>query len=208
MDKQLLSPDDPGIRATGVPPGMEGEVGNEQAPASPEEETQYQQAETKMMQMIHGRKTRDRVIDILNDRDVPVQEAVGRAAEQVITTIAAQAKAAKVELSNDLLMNLGVHAVKELLDIGIAGGFFPMKEGTPEYDKVLQLAVLEGVKKHGEKVLAGPGGQKASEDAQNHWAGQVAQEVDAGTADPEYLQMARGGQAADPAQRQLLETQP
>jgi hypothetical protein len=202
MEKQLLSPDDPGLRATGIPPGMEGDVGPDQVPASPDEETQYQQAESKAMRMIHGRKTRDRVIDLLNDEKVPVQQAVGRAAEQIVMTIADQAKAAKVELSNDLLMNLGVQVTKELLDVGIAGGFFPLKEGTPEYEKTLQLAVLEGVKAHGEKVLAGPDGAKASEEAQNHWAGQVAQEVDDGTADPEYLQMARGG---GQPQRQLLE---
>lgn len=202
MDKQLLSPED--VRATGIPPGMEAEVGEGQVPASPEEETQYQQAETKMMRMIHGRETRDRVIDILNDRDVPVQQAVGRAASQIIGAIHDQARAAKVELSNDLLMNLGLETVKELLDVGIAGGFFPINEGTPEYENVLKMAMLEGVKAHGEKILASPDGKKLSEDAQNHWANEVAKEVDAGTADPEYLQMARGGQA-QPAERQLLE---
>jgi hypothetical protein len=204
MEKQLLSPDELNIRATGIPPGMEGEVSSEQVPASPEEENQYQQAETKMMRLVHGRETRDHVIDILNDRDVPVQQAVGRAASQIIGTIHDQAKAAKVELSSDLLMNLGLETVKELLDVGIAGGFFPLKEGTPEYEQVLKMAMLEGVKAHGEKVLASPDGKKLSDDAQNHWANEVAKEVDAGTADPEYLQMARGGQA-QPAERQLLE---
>lgn len=201
--RQLLDPSVVGdLRATGVPPGMEDQIGAAEVQASPEEEAQLEQAATKIRRMIHGRKSRDYVVDMLNDHNVPVPQAVGRVAAQMVETIKEQASAGKVELDDELLMNVGVITAKELLDVGIAGGFYPLKEGTPEYDEALQQAVLEGVKAHGERVLASPKGAKLSEEAGSVWAQKVAEEVDAGTADPEYLAMARGG---EPQQRQLVE---
>lgn len=202
--RQLLDPESIGaLRATGIPPGMEDQIGADEVPASPEEEAVLEQAATKIRRMIHGRKSRDYVVDMLNDRNVPVPQAVGRVAAQMVETIKEQAAAGKVELDDELLMNVGVIAAKELLDVGIAGGFYPLEEDTPEYDEALQQAVLEGVKAHGERVLASPKGATLSEEAQNVWAQKVAEEVDAGTADPEYLALARGGGQAQ--QRQLVE---
>jgi hypothetical protein len=195
------------IRATGIPPGMEDQIGAQEVPATPEEEQQLEQAKTKMLKMVHGRQSRDHVIDMLNDRDVPAQAAIGRVAAQIVGTIEEQAKAGGTQLDTEFLMNLGVLTVKELLDTGIAGGFYKIKEGSPEYDQVMKMAVLEGVKAHGDKVLQSPDGQKLSQDAQNLWAQKAAEEVDSGTADPKYLAMTRGGGQASDGSRQLMQEQ-
>lgn len=209
MPRQLLPPDavaGPDVRASGIPPGMEGQVGQEESQATPQEEAQLEQAVTKMRRMVHGRSSRNQVVDQLNDKDVPVQTAVGRTAAGIVGTIEKQAKASGVKLSPELVVQLGMHTVDELLEVGIAGRFFPLKAGTPEFQKVADLSMLEGAKFHGEQLLRGPDAGKLSEEAQNSWAHNVAQEVDDGTASPDYLAATRGGgpAAAPPGGRQLI----
>lgn len=181
-------------RPTGIPPGMEQEASGEEVPATPEEEAQLEQAVTKIDTYIHGRKSRDAVLDQLNQRDLEIPAAVGRVAAQIVTTVAEQAKANGVELSNDVLQYAGAHAVEELMEVGTAAGFFKIDEDSPEYNELLQLALMEGYKAHGEKLLAGPDADRISAEAQDTWATEAAKEVDAGTADPEYLQAVGGGQ--------------
>lgn len=192
-DREIVSAQD--MRATGIPPGVDAsQIGTDEPTATPQDEQQLEQAVTKMRRMVHGRSSRNQVIDQLNDKDVPVPQAVGRTAAGIVGTIEQQAKASGIALDNSVLVELGMHTVQELLEVGIAGGFYKgLKEGTPQYEEVAKLAMLEGAKSHGEKILAGPGAQKASEQAQDYWAQQIAQEVDNGTADPRYLAAARSG---------------
>lgn len=193
------------LRATGIPPGMEGQLGQGEQPATPEQEQQLNQAVTKMRQMVHGRQSRDHVIDQLNDRNVPIQEAAGRTAANIVGTIQDQAEASGVKLDGDLLVQLGMHTVDELLDVGIAGGFYKLKEGSPELQRVAEMAMLEGAKAMGNKLLASPKAGKHTEDAQNAWAHQVANEVDSGTADPRYLAMTRPQGGGGGGERALLQ---
>lgn len=181
-----------GLRATGIPPGMEGQIGQEEVPATAQEEGQLEQAITKMMRMVHGRQSRDATIDAINNHQVPVHEAVGRQAAVIVATIKEQADAAGVKLDDEVLLNLGQHTVNELLEVGMAGRFFPFEDGSPQHIEVFKLSMLEGVKVHGEQVLRGQDAKRLTDEAGSYWAQQIAREVDEGTADPEFLAMMKG----------------
>lgn len=184
-ERQLMAATDQ--RPTGIPPGMEQEVAGGEQPASPEEENDLQQMVTKIDTFIHGRKSRDAVIDQLNQRDMSIPAAVGRVAAQIVGAIAQQASATGKELGDDVLQWGGAHAVEELMEVGATAKFFEVEKDSPEYDEMVRLALLEAYKAHGEQMLKGPNAEKLSADAANYWASQAAQEVDDGTADPEFL---------------------
>lgn len=190
----------------------EGEV-----PASPQDEADLSQVVDKALLMIHGRKARDQILKSLHDPNGTVAEVVGRLTVQILMTISDQKSAGGGQkLSEDLLQEAAGYIVPELLKVGCAAGIFPFDDpdsdepgaGTDEFDKQVKMAMLEAVKYYGEKVLKQPDAQQRSDEASSQWAAGVAQEVDNGTASPEFMKamQAKGQPAQQPgAKRQLVE---
>lgn len=233
-DAPLIPPEgeeDPAAAAPGAPPmGAEEDPGmgddvhprmipgtdeeSAELPATGAEQAELEQVVAKVLMLIHGKKSRDRVLQQIHDPELTVAQAVGRTAVALLTTIAGQKEAVTREpLSESVLHEALGYVVPELLKVGIAAGIFPFDDpddeepgaGNTPFDKQARLATLEAVKVYGERELAGPNAQRRSNEAQDDWARGVAQEVQSGQADPEYMSMARealtpqGGGQAPPA---------
>jgi hypothetical protein len=174
--------------------------------ASPGEQAELDQVVNKALFMIHGRKSRADTVKMLHDPNRSVAEVVGNAAFRILSTISDQKNASTREpVSESVLEEAASYVVPELLEVGIAAGLFPIDPpdpgaeevgaGNAEFDKQVQLALLEAVKAYGESELRSDRGPRRTEEAQNEWARGIAQEVQNGTADPEYMQVARSALA-------------
>lgn len=191
-------------------PGSDADGG--EMPAGPQEEADLAQTVNKALLMIHGRKSRDSVIKQLHDPSMTIAEAVGRAAFNILMTISDQKSVTNREpLSETILQEAAGYVVPELMTIGCVAGIFPFEPpddsqeevggGETEFDRQCQLAILEATRIYGEKVLQGPEGERRSTEAQDDWARGVHEEVQNGTADPEFMQAVgqAGGTGAPPA---------
>lgn len=183
-------------------PGTDADTA--ELPATDAENGDLEQVVSKALMVIHGRKSRDRVLEQLHDPDLTVAQAVGRVAYAVLSTIAGQKQATTREpLSESILHEALGYVVPELLKVGVAAGIFPFDDpdddepgaGDGDFDKQARLATLEAVKVYGEQQLRSPEGGRRSGEAQDEWARGVAMEVQGGQADPEYTQMAQGALA-------------
>lgn len=185
-------------------------------PATDAEQADVEQVVAKALMLIHGKKSRDRTLQSIHDPELTVAQAVGRVAVNVLTTIAGQKQAISREPLSESVMHEALgYVIPELLKVGVAAGIFPFDDpdddepgtGNTPFDKQVRLATLEAVKAYGEKQLGSPEGARRSSEAQDEWARGVASEVQGGTADPEYTQMAQGAlapQAPDAAGQPLI----
>jgi hypothetical protein len=174
----------------------EGEV-----PASQQDQAILEQVISKAMTMVHGRKSRDAVLNVLHNPKATVAEVVGKATTNILMTISDQKAAADGQpLDESTLQEAASYLVPELMTVGCAAGIFPFDApnddsepgaGNKPFDTQVRLAMLEAVKAYGERELRKPTGQARSERAANEWARGVRDEVMGGTADPEFMKMAR-----------------
>jgi hypothetical protein len=145
-----------------------------------EEQAQYDQFVTRALKLIHSKKTQAPLLEQLNQKDLTVPQAVGRAAAMMASALAEQAKAAKVDLSPDVVFHATAdYIVPELFEIGEAAKIFPAVE-----QEHINQAFLEAQKFYGEALLQGPDAEKLSAQAQDLYAHKVAEEIDSGAADP------------------------
>lgn len=203
-------------------PGTDQQGG--EVEASPGEQAELDQVVIKALKMIHGRESRDATLKTLHDPSLTVPEVVGRAAYRVLSSVSDQKRATTKEpVSEDVLQEAAGVVVPELLKVGIAAGIFPIEDDSEtreevgntesEFDRTARLAMLEATKAYGENELRGPNAERRTLDAQDDWAQGISEEVQAGQADPEYMDIARTAlapagqqQGAAPAKRpQLIE---
>jgi len=215
------APGDPEATPDGEPrprliPGTDAQSGD--VPASRGEEADLRQAVTKALYMIHGRQSRDAVLSSMHNPNETISQAVGRTAAHILMTVEDQKKASGAgPIDHEVLKEAASYVLPELLQVGISAGLFNLRPpageadgapapaatdeasgpgvGTDAYNKVLRMAMLEATKVYGEKQLQGPNAKQLTEQAQNDWARGVAQEVQDGTASPQYMKMVgRAGQ--------------
>lgn len=167
----------------------------EEESVSSEEQAQYEQFVTKAMQFIHGEKTRDAILDHLNQTDLSVPEAVGRTAAFVVRGVAGVAKAQDVELSADVVFHAGREIVEELMLTGSKAGILPIDfpeeedaELPPETEQLVEQAFAVGAHEYGKAFVQSEEGQALAPEAADFYARQVAKEADAGTLHPEFAQ--------------------
>lgn len=189
-------------------PGTDATQGN--VPASAQEQADFRQLMIKAGQIIHGRASRDAVLNSLHQPDRTVAQAVGATAAQILMTIDGQKQAVtQAPLSPEVLKEAARYVIPELMDVGISAGIFPIKPppggpatnmdgpgnerdqgpgaGTDVYNREIRMALLEATKVYGESQLKGPNAQQLTAKAQDDWAANVRQEVQNGTADPAYM---------------------
>jgi hypothetical protein len=170
--------------------------------ASPEEEAVLDQVVSKAMTMIHGRKSRDAVIQSLHNPREEVAAVVGRVGANILMAVSEQKGVATgVPVDPEILREAAGYVIPELMQVGVAAGIFPFEApdddaeevgaGTTEFDQQSRLAMLEAVKVYGESQLRQPGSQAKSEAAGDEWARGISQEVQDGTADSQYMAVAR-----------------
>ncbi len=179
-----------------------GEPASGEIPATPGEEAELSQVVNKSLRFIHGRESRDQTLQMLHDPSQSVAEVVGRAAYRILSTVSDQKQAGTREpVAEDILEEAAGYVVPELMQVGVAAGIFPFDapddsqeevgQGGTEFDQQVRMAMLEATKAYGEAQLRGPDGERRTAEAQDEWARGVAQEVESGTADPEFMQMAQ-----------------
>jgi hypothetical protein len=178
-------------------PGSDATEGD--LPASPQEQADLQQTVNKALYFIHGRQSRNNVLQQLHDPSGTVAQTVGRAAFNILMTVSDQKRAATGQpLDEDVLHEALGYVVPELMTVGCVAGIFPFEappddsnlapgQGNTEYDRQVKLASLEATKIYGERVLRGPGAQQRTQNAQDQWAAGIQKEVQNGTADPRFM---------------------
>lgn len=203
-------------------PGTDATSGN--VPASPEEQADLHQLMTKAGNIIHGRQSRDAVLDSLHQPNKTVAQAVGQTAAQILMTIDDQKQATTQQpIDHDVLKEAARFVIPELMDIGISAGIFPIRKpadgaadnghdqgpgvGTDDYNKQLRMAMLEAAKMYGESLLRKPGAQQLSSAAQDMWALGVRKEMADGTADPKYKSMVQPQNPPAPGASMIPPTQ-
>lgn len=170
--------------------------------ASPEEQAALEQVIAKAMSMIHGRKSRDDVLKALHNPRASVAETVGNIAANILSAVGEQKATASGEgLDDDTFEEALSYLIPELLTVGSAAGIFPFDapaddaeevgQGTTEFDQQVRMSMLEAVKAFGEQQLRQGGAEAKSARAADEWASQVRAEVEGGTADAEYMAVAR-----------------
>lgn len=179
-------------------------------PASPEEQQDLHQLMVKAGTMIHGRASRDAVLDSLHQPNLTVAQSVGHTAASILMAINDQKKATTQQpIDNDVLNEAAKHLIPELMDLGISAGIFPIKPpagdnlqpgvGSDPYNKTMRMALLEATKVYGESLLRQPNAPQLTEAAGNMWALGVRQEMANGTADPKYKAMVQQKGAGAPS---------
>lgn len=189
-------------------PGTDQTRGN--VPASPQEQDDFRQLMIKAGQIIHGRASRDAVLNSLHQPDKTVAQAVGSTAAQILMTVDGQKQAVtRTPLSPELLKEAARYVIPELMDVGISAGLFPLRPppggaasntdgsgngrdqgpgaGSDVYNREIRMAMLEATKVYGQAQLNGPNAKQLTANAQDDWAANVRQEVQSGTADPSYM---------------------
>ena len=178
------------VRPKGVEPAQavqEGE-GNEEQP-TPEEEGQYDQLVHRMVKYVDDNQ--EMILHNLN-KDEPVYMNVGHTAAKIAEAAVGGANAMEADISPDAAFNAGAHLVEILMDLGDAAGIWPFEPDDPQYNQQMEAALIQLQKEAGEKALAEDDGSLQSE-AADFMATNVAQEADAGTLDPNYVQALEQG---------------
>ncbi|MGH7106184.1 MAG: hypothetical protein ACREFT_06720 [Acetobacteraceae bacterium] len=179
-------------------PGTDADSGD--IPASPQEDQDLQQTVAKALMMIHGRKSRAAILTLLHNPNGTVAQVVGRAAFNILSTIAGQKKAVTNQpLDDDTLHEALGYVVPELMLVGCTAGIFPFEpppdnspmdpgQGNTEYDRQCRLACIEATKLYGESILKSPQGPQRTEQAQNDWAAGIQKDAQSGNLDPRLKQ--------------------
>lgn len=161
---------------------------------TPEEQEFYDTFLNKAFEFIHGPKSSRAVIKHLNQKDLSVQEAVGRTTAMIAKNIVQSAKMANVKIVPEAIFGAGPEIVEELLDVGSRAGIFPIDwpeedkaELTPEQEKMAQDALALAAQSYGDELLKGQDAEALKSDAQQSVLRQVQSETKAGTANPDFM---------------------
>lgn len=177
------------VKPTGMDPGVDpAQVAAEADSETPtaEEQQLYDKFVTRAIAFIHGKETEGSVLQMLNQKDAPVHENVGRAAAKIVQMVQQSAESAGQKLPDSVVYGAGQEIVADLLETGTEAKIFPLDVDSKEYDQALELSFLEAVKAYGEDLLAGPDGEQLSQQAQEGYVREVAGEADRGEIDPAF----------------------
>lgn len=178
-------------RPTGLAPGEEPKPPMGEEEVSPEEQALYDRIVRHAAKFIYS-KPRE-VLDSMNQKDMPVHQAVGRVAAKIAQMIEGSAQAAGQKLDPDVMWHAGSEVIEMLMDLGTQAKVFPLDPESEAYQQEAAMAMMEAEKIIGEQMLKDPKkAQLHKEQAADVWSWNIAQEVDAGQASPEYLQMVEG----------------
>lgn len=155
--------------------------GDDSVKATPEEQHQYNQMVTRAKQFIHGQKSRDAVLKMLNVQGQPAFENVGRATASIVQMLETTAEKSGAPLGQDVLFHGGMAIAQDLLNLGIKSGSFG-KVKPDQQPHLLQLSVLAAMKHYGNAQIQGGTAQTA--DAQGMMASLVGQDHASGNGTP------------------------
>jgi hypothetical protein len=141
--------------------------------ATPAEQAQYNQMLTRAKLFIHGKQSRDAVINMLNVPGQPAYENIGRATANIVQMIEGTAQKGGQQLSQDVLVHGGMAIVQDLMTVAKTAGI--LGKITPDQlPHLFQLSVLAAVKNYGNTMIQA--GNAPTADAKNFMASMVAKE--------------------------------
>lgn len=173
--------------------------------ASPEEQKQYQDLFNRVMAMVNDTReangqpsVAESIVKLLGTKDKPAHQAVGTTAGMVMLQMIDMAKRNGVEYDPRVVQEVGMDLVIELLDIAKGSGAIKNlpDEDSEEFQKLVELSVLEGAKIYGEWQLRT--GQAPRQQAMKEIEGQMQREADSGELDD------WGMEELDPAMRDRI----
>jgi len=176
-------------RATGVPPGMEP-MGDDQV--SPEEQMMYNQIVGQFAEFAYSEKGSAQIAKRLNKTGDPLYVNVARAHRAIADQIEHAAEQAGVELMADAVYHAQDEQINIIMEVGSAAGIMEMKEGSPEYQEVVELAFAETNRMRGEDMLNSGDRDEYMREAENVLAMQIGKEADSGQLAPNFQEAVAG----------------
>lgn len=158
---------------------------------SEQEQGQYTQLVKHAATMLYNAP--EAVVAAMSDQKTQIHESAGRIVAQLGMAIEQKANASGDKVGADVMFHAGDEIVGMVLDLAIQGGILKVDPESEDYQKIHGLTLMEAEKAFGERMLADPKkGPVAVDEAGNLWAQQIGREVDAGTADPAFMEQAQG----------------
>jgi len=180
------SPTGAGLHAT-----QENPLEAPEEQANPDEQEEYNDLFIRAMAMVNDNKVPPKkkrslaqeVVKMLSTKGKEAYVSVGTTAGLLMTQLVDTAKRAKKEYSGPVIQEVGMDLVAELVDIGRESGAIKdaPEEGTPEYDKLLEMASLEAAKFYGEYQIKT--GQADQQGHRQEIDEQMQREADSGALD-------------------------
>jgi len=159
--------------------------------ASPEEQKQYEDLFVRVMGAINDNRTgngaeaspADAVVKLLSVKGKAAHESIGAAAALTMIQVLDIAKRNGVEYDPRIVQEVGMDAVVELTEIADMSGAIKgiPEDESEEYNKLIELAVLEAAKVFGEQQLRT--GQAPRQQAMAEIDEQMQREADSGELD-------------------------
>ncbi len=178
----------PGQQApSGVPLGVNPKdmEFNEEA-VSPEEQKMYDQFVLKAQGFIA--QSAENIVNSMNNQKKPVYQNVGGMALKIAHMIGDSAKASGVEISPDIIFHGGAEVVELLMEVGDAGGIWPFKPDSSEFEEASAMALMHGAEMAARETMESPDYGTIKDEAGTFMAQQIGQEQKQGEVPPEFFE--------------------
>ena len=161
-----------------------------------EEQAQYDQFTIRALDFI-GQFPREHVAT-LNNKDKPAYESVGELTYKIAKGVEAQAQAAGVKPSADVMFAAGEEIVMALMELGEAAGIFPFSQDSSEYDDVQAMAYAHAANVAANEFMQSPQyTPEVKDEAGSFFAQQVAQERSRGEVPDQFFDDIGNARAAN-----------
>ncbi|MEE8403388.1 MAG: hypothetical protein V3R93_06510 [Candidatus Hydrothermarchaeaceae archaeon] len=158
--------------------------------ASPEEQEQYEELFLKVMGAVNdvrespgGTSSADAIVKMMSVKGKEAHVAIGTTAGMIMTQMIDMAKRQGKEYDGRIVQEVGMDLIIELTEIANLSGAIENipKDDSPEFDKLIELSVLEATKFYGEHQIRT--GQADQQGHMNELQGQMQREADSGELD-------------------------
>jgi hypothetical protein len=129
------------------------------APASEEEQKQYDSLINPLLGLIHGETTAPSVLKILKGGRENLSETIGQLSVRMVLTLQQQVEKAGSDIEDSVLFEVGGRAVEELIEFAQAAGLVPEDDEAvigKLFEESMYVALQAYGKATGEKLGASP----------------------------------------------------
>lgn len=144
-----------------------------------DEQKQYDQFVNRALDFM-GQKP-EPLVATMNDKNKPVHENVGELAVKIGKMVMGSAKAAKQEITPDVIHAAGQEIVEHLMELGDAAGIFPFNMESDEFEQEQAMSFAHAANIAANELMESPEyTPEMQEEAGNFMAQGVAREVQSG----------------------------
>lgn len=140
---KLIEPQAPSAQQEAIP---------QDETATPEEQALYDKVVISAMHIIHGRSSRDSILDMLKTGEPA--KAIGATAARVIELVQKGAGSAGQDIPEDVLINAGGEIIEQLTDLAVGAGAVEAQSDA-QIQSIHEQAVVYGIQAYSSNKHAG-----------------------------------------------------